>query len=141
MASLENLLVQIPGHLRPALEELHHTGRQELEAEQGWAACRPLSREPVPPHTTPTFARLTAGPWFSRSVFQGGQSVEHPAVIRQGRAVLQEGPDASQWAWPVLGGLCQLPHLLRVHTGSQSSSVPFCRRLVVVGMAVFQMGA
>lgn len=53
MASLRNLLVQIPGHLRPALEELHHTGRQELEAEQDWATCRPLSREPVPPTPPP----------------------------------------------------------------------------------------
>lgn len=129
--------MQIRGHVRPALGGA--PPHRQARIRSGTALGRVSS---VLTGTSPSaFTRPTARPWFLGRVFRGRQSVERPAVIRQGRAVLREGPGASQRARPVLGGLCQLPHSLRVQTGSRSISVPFFRRLVVVGMAVFQMGA
>lgn len=129
--------MQIRGHLRPALGGAPPHRQARIRSGRGLGCVSSVLTGTCPS----TFTRPTARPWFWGHIFRGRQSVERPAVIRQGQAVLQEGPGASQRARPVLGGLCQLTHSLRVQTGSQSISVLFCRRLVVVGMAVFQMGA
>lgn len=124
-------------------EELYHTGRQELEeVEQGWAVCCLLSwgtcpNPPTPLSTPPSLGSLRV-PWFWGTFSRADRVLGAPRLLCRGRQSSGKGLMPPSGHGQSLGGLCQLPHSLRVPTGSQSSSVPFCRRLVVMGMRCFR---
>lgn len=89
IASLENLLMQIRGQLRPALGGAlpHRQARIRSGTGLGCVLSVVMGTCPNPPHplSTPAFARLTAGPWFWGTFSRADRVLSAPRLLCRGR--------------------------------------------------------